>query len=282
MNRNDLYHSFNAIGDDILERSETAQHTRKKPTWLKWGTVAACLCLIATLAVLRNPTVFPHTTETGGDGCGLPSLTVNGTQYLASPRTSHSYELPDDFSYAGTADIAGSGDCPYYIDPNTPEWVYVYQKIYSSDAIVDESGNISPASYYNAYVRYVDIRLHSRDLVCYNGEYYISMWSAQYYGDFPDVSAEYYDKVRSTYDIRFEGDVPNGFVSAGVAEFSGYETIPRGSLVSNVGSHEVYVNPAEPDIVLVPTYWHTHTQEESKETRHVGYNIYIRYDCPLA
>lgn len=282
MNRNDLYHSFNAIDDDILERSETAQHTRKKPTWLKWGTIAACLCLVAALAVLRYPAESPYTVDTGSEGCGLPSITVNGIQYLASPRSSHSYELPSGFSHAGTADIIGSGDCPYYIDPNTPEWVYVYQKIYSSDAIVDESGNISPASYYNAYVRYVDIRLHTRDLVCYNGEYYISMWSAQYYGDFPDVSAEYYDKVRSTYDIRFEGDVPNGFVSAGVAEFSGYETIPRGSLVSNVGTHEVYINPDEPDVMLVPTYWYTHTQEESKETRHDGYNIYIRYDCPFA
>lgn len=279
MNRNDLYHSFNAIDDDILERSETAQHTRKKPTWLKWGTIAACLCLVAALAVFRT---LPYTAEGGGDGCGLPSITVNGIQYLASPRSSHSYELSDGFSCAGTADIDGSGECPYYTNPNIPEWVYVYQRIYSSDVIVDESGNISPASYYNAYVRYVDIRLHSRDLVCYNGEYYISMWSAQYYGDFPDVSAEYYDKVRSTYNIRFEGDVPNGFVSAGVAEFSGYETIPRGSLVSNVGTHEVYINPDEPDVMLVPTYWHTHTKEESKETRHDGYNIYIRYDCPLA
>ena len=78
MNRNDLYHSFNAIDDDILERSETAQHTRKKPTWLKWGTIAACLCLVAALAVLRYPAESPYTADTGSEGCGLPSITVNG------------------------------------------------------------------------------------------------------------------------------------------------------------------------------------------------------------
>ena len=279
MNRNDLYHSFNAVDDDVLERSETAYHSKKKPMWLKWGAIAACLCLVTALAVFRHPAESPD--AAGDEGCGLPSLTVNGTQYLFSTYDSHSYELPGGFSYAGTADVAEVGECPYYINPNIPEWVYVYQKIYSSDVIIDESGNASPASFRYVYARYVDVQLHGRDLVCCNGKYYISMWSAQYYGDFPDVSSEYYDKMRDTYGIRIEGDAPDGFVSAGIAEFSGNDTIPRGELVSNVGTHEVYVNPAEPDTVLVPTYWYTHTKEESKETRHDGYNIYICYDCPF-
>ena len=51
MNRRDLYNGFNEIDDDILERSETASRSKKKPVWLKWGAIAACLCA-AVIAVV--------------------------------------------------------------------------------------------------------------------------------------------------------------------------------------------------------------------------------------
>lgn len=44
MNSKDLYAAIGKVDDDILEQSETA---KKKTGWLKWGAVAACLCLIA-------------------------------------------------------------------------------------------------------------------------------------------------------------------------------------------------------------------------------------------
>ena len=188
--------------------------------------------------------------------------------------------MPDGFLYAGETDVGGFESCPYYTNPNMPEWVYVSQEV-RTDGTVDLTGTLNRTDPHDAYVRYVDIRLRGKDLVCYNGEYYISMWSASSYGEYPDVNNEYFDSMESTYGIRIEGDTPNGFVSAGIAEFSGKDTIPRGALVSNVGAHEVHVNPNEPDVILVPTYWHTHTKEEEKETRHEGYNIYIRYNCPL-
>ena len=46
MNRKDLYNGFNEVDDDILERSETVFKNKKKPVWLKWGAMAACLCLV--------------------------------------------------------------------------------------------------------------------------------------------------------------------------------------------------------------------------------------------
>ena len=51
MNRKDLYHGFNEVDDDILERSETASRSKKKPVWLKWGAIAACLCLVVSIAI---------------------------------------------------------------------------------------------------------------------------------------------------------------------------------------------------------------------------------------
>ena len=51
MNRKDLYNGFNEVDDDILERSETASRSKKRPVWLKWGAIAACLCLVVSIAI---------------------------------------------------------------------------------------------------------------------------------------------------------------------------------------------------------------------------------------
>lgn len=282
MNRKDLYNGFNEVDDDILERSETASRSKKKPVWLKWGAIAACLCLVVSIAI---PVLFqqspdtPHDTMDPSDGPS--SLVVNGTSYLISPHLAVSDDLPDGFVRAGEASVGGFENCPYYTNPDMPEWVYVYHEV-STDGKVDATGTLNRTEPHNAYVRYVDERLRGKDLVCYNGEYYISMWSAQDYDNTPDVSHEYYDKMESTYGIRIEGEPPVGFASVGIAEFSGNDTIPRGMLVSNEGAYEVYADSNNPDVVLVATKWHTAPVGENGETSHSGFNVYIRYNCPLA
>jgi len=45
VNRKDLYQSFNTIDDDILERSEIRKK-KANSVWIKWGTIAACICLM--------------------------------------------------------------------------------------------------------------------------------------------------------------------------------------------------------------------------------------------
>ena len=282
MNRKDLYNGFNEVDDDILERSETASRSKKKPVWLKWGAIAACLCLVVSIAIpvlYQQSPDTPHDTMDPSDGPS--SLVVNGVSYLISSHLAVSNDLPDGFVHAGEASVGGFENCPYYTNPDMPEWVYVYHEV-STDGKVDATGTLNRTEPHNAYVRYVDERLRGKDLVCYNGEYYISMWSAQDYGRFPDVSHEYYDKMESTYGIRIEGNAPDGFVSVGIAEFSGNDTIPRGTLVSNEGAYEVFADPSNPDVILVATKWHTAPVGENGETNHSGFNIFIRYDCPLA
>ena len=282
MNRKDLYNAINEVDEDILERSESASRSKKKPVWLKWGAIAACLCLVVSIAI---PVLFqqspdtPHDTMDPSDGPS--SLVVNGVSYLISSHLAVSNDLPDGFVHAGEASVGGFENCPYYTNPDMPEWIYVYHEV-STDGNVDATGTLNRTEPHNAYVRYVDERLRGKDLVCYNGEYYISMWSAQDYGSTPDVSHEYYDKMESTYGIRIEGDAPVGFASVGIAEFSGNDTIPRGMLVSNEGAYEVYADSNNPDVVLVATNWHTAPVGENGETSHSGFNVYIRYDCPWA
>ena len=170
MNRKDLYNGFNEVDDDILERSETASKSKKKPTWLKWGAIAACLCLVVSIAI---PVLFhqspdtPHDTMDPSDGPS--SLVVNGTSYLISPHLAVSDDLPDGFVHAGEASVGGFENCPYYTNPDMPEWVYVYHEV-STDGNVDATGTLNRTEPHNAYVRYVYERLRGKDLVCYNVE----------------------------------------------------------------------------------------------------------------
>lgn len=281
MSKDRVVDSLGRIDDDMIQGVEALRHKKKRPAWMKWSALAACLCLVVAFAipaVFQQPAESPNDTMDPSDGPS--SLVVSGVSYLISPHLAVSDDLPDGFVHAGEASVGGFEECPYYTNPDMPEWVYVYHEV-STDGTVDATGTLNRTEPHNAYVRYVDVRLRGKDLVCYNGEYYISMWSAQDYGSSPDVSHEYYDKMESTYGIRIEGDAPDGFVSVGVAEFSGNDTIPRGALVSNEGAYEVYANPGDPDVVLVATKWHTAPVGENGETSHSGFNVYIRYDCPL-
>ena len=176
--------------------------------------------------------------------------------------------------------VGGLENCPYYLNPDVPEWVYVYHEV-RTDGTVDAAGTLTNTPPHNAYVRYVDERLRNKDLVCYQGKYYISMWSADCHGDAPDVTREYYDKMDSLYGKRIEGTVLNRFELAGTAVFAGNDTVPTGSLASNEGEAAVYYDPNDPAVILVETHWFTATAEENGETRHEGYTVYILYDCPF-
>lgn len=50
MNKNDLLRAFGDVDDDILERSEVRMPRRKALSFRKWGTLAACMALVVSLA----------------------------------------------------------------------------------------------------------------------------------------------------------------------------------------------------------------------------------------
>ena len=107
MNRKDLYNGFNEVDDDILERSEIASKSKKKPAWLKWGAIAACLCLVVSIAI-------PVLHHKGGFGSQGPSddmvepivlLYLNGALYecFDDPQALKRLGLPAEI----TAEVAG-------------------------------------------------------------------------------------------------------------------------------------------------------------------------------
>ena len=279
MRGKDFLDKMEFIDSELIEKAEEKP---KKYTLKRLLTAAACICILAVIPILATEPEIPQH-ETADPGEIAPNITgFDGRKFfISSYADAISNELPEGFEYAGETDVSGFENIPYYTNPEAPEWIYVYHEVRTNGA-VDSTGTIIPAEPHNAYVRYVDERIRGAHLLFIDGNHYISMWSAQDYGSFPDVSHEYYEKMETTYGIRIEGDVPNGFTSIGIAEFSGNDTIPRGMLSSNVGAYEIYADPSNPDVILVATTWHTAPVGETGETNHFGFNIFIRYDCPLA
>lgn len=52
MNRDDVIDSLGRIDDDMIRDVEALRRKRKRSAWVRWGAVAACLCLVIGLAVL--------------------------------------------------------------------------------------------------------------------------------------------------------------------------------------------------------------------------------------
>lgn len=107
MNRKDLYNGFNEVDDDILERSEMNAKKSKRPAWIKWGAMAACLCLVIGIAI---PVLHP---KGGPDTQGpydspvesIALLYFNGVLYECcdNPQALERLGLPSEI----TAEMAG-------------------------------------------------------------------------------------------------------------------------------------------------------------------------------
>ena len=243
---------------------------------LKWGILAACLLL----ALLSRPALFPPPgtpQEPADSRDGPPHLVLEDQVFYISSYLSVTDTLPEGFSPGGNTDVDGVGNCPYYLNPQIPEWVYVYQEV-RTDGSVDEHRTLKSTEPHDAYVRYVDGRLRGKSLLCYNGNLYISMWHVN---ENMDADRKLCETTRKIFGIRIEGEPPENFTHTGTATFSGHDTIPREHLLSNYDASEVYADPDNPEILFVSTHWYTATAEENGQTRHDGFDVYILDSGPL-
>ncbi len=279
MSGSELLQKMELIDPVFVEAADEEPAAKSRP-FLRWA--AACLCLLLALVPLLSLLARAPSTPGEGDaaGDGPPHIVLDGRTYLISAHLAVSDTLPEGFSPAGTIDVTGGfKDCPYYVNPEKPEWVYIYHEVRTNGA-VDENGALISVPPHEAYVRYVDERLRDKALVCFEGNWYVTMWNALSPEELGVTQAQY-EEIEAEYGRRIEGEPPKGFVLAGTAAFSGTDTVPTGPLASNTEEAEVYFSPDEPAVLLVQTHWFTAIAEEQGETRHDGYNVYIRYNCPF-
>jgi hypothetical protein len=198
----------------------------------------------------------------------MPSVEVEGTTYLVSSVFEGSFECPEGFSYAGEIAVSGSDELkPYYINPERPEWVYVYQECY------DQRARAS----YMGYVRYVEEILRWSTLLRYQGEVYIFLNDTYYLPCQTEVAPSdqaRYDAV--PYDSVLH-ELLEGFQPVGKTVADERDLLPTSELGSNrLPGQQVLANPEEPDILLLrnyssglegPEYWvFVRFQSENAET----------------
>lgn len=176
----------------------------------------------------------------------IPSVEVDGITYLISSVFEGTEECPEGFSYAGEITVSGSDDLkPYYINPEHPEWVYIYQECY----------NQRTQEPYMGYVCYIEAVLRGLTLLRYQGDVYVFLNDTYYLPYQTEVAPS--DQAR--YDAVPYGSVlwklPEGFQPVGKTVLDGYNLVPTSELGSNKLSGQlVLANPEEPDILLLRNY----------------------------
>ena len=176
----------------------------------------------------------------------IPSVEVKGTTYVITSVFEGVSECPEGFAHAGEIAVSGSDTLkPYYINPDRPEWVYIYQEC--RDRQTQEP--------YMGYVRYVEEILLWATLLRYQGEVYIFLNDTYYLPDQTEVSPSdqtRYDAV--PYDSVLQ-ELPEGFQPVGETVFDGDDLVPTSEFGCNrLPGQQVLVDPKEPDILLLRNY----------------------------
>lgn len=258
MNGEELFEVMEDIDESHVKAAREPLSKRKTLVWVKWGALAACLCLVVIMALWADVADEPM-----GNACDeIPIVHVNGTDYMLTARGAAYQECPEGFEYAGVFEEGLYEGSPYYTNAEMPEHIYLYFDS-RADGTMD-------------YVRFVDAEIRGDDYVRCNGQLYIRWGTAKTYGDDPDVTDEVYDAAKERFALHFEGEAPDGFEFVGTAQFEGYEIVPQGELSCNTDAWErdVWADPEDDSIILVSTAWHT--SEGQLSVRHTGFEVYFK------
>lgn len=144
MRTEDFAEVLGSIDENYIQEAETMKKARK-PVWLKWGAMAACVCLLAA-AMAAVPNLFPGTTPAPPDNNDFPVQTnpnqSEGTEHI-KPWTVH-YNEAASVLLGNHACIQGIFTEPLNdteLTALTPEICFEYMT-YSGYAEFDTYGNL--------------------------------------------------------------------------------------------------------------------------------------------
>ena len=104
MKNEKLLDIIGGIDDSLVHNAVHDNVKKKKPVWVKWGAMAACLCLIV-VAIITIPSMLNTQGSDGGGGGTIadapPMVYVNDTLYKQSTKQTSYNQLKDDFVYLG-------------------------------------------------------------------------------------------------------------------------------------------------------------------------------------
>ncbi len=100
-----LLKAMGKVDEKYIEEASPAQQS-KRPRWLKWGAVAACLLLVCAAVVRFSST--NHNGDEPGVADLAPMVYVNDTLYIQSSDQQGYPELKDEFVYLGKVESTAS------------------------------------------------------------------------------------------------------------------------------------------------------------------------------
>ena len=103
MSKDIVIDSLTGIDDDMIQTVEALRQKKKRSVWLKWGVLAACICLVVSITIpILHYKAGPDKQDSAQT---LAVLRFNGMYYEAVdvPEVLEKYGLPSEI----TADMAG-------------------------------------------------------------------------------------------------------------------------------------------------------------------------------
>ena len=107
MKKEELFNIIGEVDEQKVTAAGMAMNTKKKsrPVWVKWGAMAACLCLVV-VGALVVPSLINNTPVGDIDtppmvADAAPMVCVNDTLYKQSTKQASYAELKEEFVYLG-------------------------------------------------------------------------------------------------------------------------------------------------------------------------------------
>ena len=107
MNAKKFSEAMSELDSKYIEEALNYKKRVQKPVWVKWGAMAACLCLIVVAIITVPSMLIPQESDGGAGGTiadAPPMVYVNDTLYKQSTKQTSYSELKDDFVYLGIID----------------------------------------------------------------------------------------------------------------------------------------------------------------------------------
>lgn len=138
MSKNRVIDSLGRIDEDMVQEVESLRHNKKRPVWMKWGAMAACLCLVVCISVFQ-PWENEHKPGVGGSDVGSMGQFPDGVDpIIASKAVYPANESLTDVSNAtiediSEADIYGLNGISSYVPNELPNgYVIVNASLYET------------------------------------------------------------------------------------------------------------------------------------------------------
>ena len=126
MNAKKFSDAMSELDNKYVDEALNYKRKAKKSVWVKWGTIAACVCLIAVVGIM-----IPFGEHQ--DAVTAPMITIMDKNYVAPNMPVE--ELPEEYHYLRDltekeANDTGLAGCAIYVNPQDEDMskIYLYQE----------------------------------------------------------------------------------------------------------------------------------------------------------